>query len=198
VTLTQILARPTRLSAEVQTGNKQATNRLESTLPELRQTWQAKVQLLQKISTKGFSISTYLRDKQMTLLDSMEADDPKKNRLQGSRKKESKNTKEPKKKKEPKEKTHEVSLRMFKAGLKPAEIARERGLTLSTILNHLVKYMESDNIDIRQLVSEEHLQEIEKVVEIVGGTDNISAIRALCPSDINYTEIQLAVKQLKN
>ena len=87
---------------------------------------------------------------------------------------------------------------MFKAGLKPTEIARERGLTLSTILNHLTKYMESDNLDIRQLVSEEHLREIEKVIEIVGGTDNISVIRALCPSDINYTEIQLAVKQLKN
>ena len=191
VTLTQILAIPTRLSAEVQTGNKQAASRLENTLPEMRQTWQAKVRLLQKISTMGFSITTYLREKQMTLLDSMEADDPKKRQRQSTKKK-----KEPKKK-EPKEKTQEVSLRMFKAGLKPTEIAQERGLTLGTILGHLIPYMESENISIQQLVSEEHLREIKKVVNLVGSTDSLNAIKALCPPNIHYAEIRLAVNQLK-
>ena len=105
--------------------------------------------------------------------------------------------KEPKKK-EPKEKTQEVSLRMFKAGLKPAEIAQERGLTLGTILGHLTQYMKSENISIRQLVSEEHLREIEKVVNLVGSTDDLSAIKALCPPDVNYAEIRLVVEQLKN
>ncbi len=189
-TLTQLLARPTRLSAEVQTGNKQAASRIESTLPELRQTWQAKVRLLQKISAKGFSITTYLREKQMTLLDSMEADDPQKKRQATSKKKGN----ESKKSKAPKEKTHDISLRMFKAGMKPEEIARERGLALSTIFTHLTRNMESDNIDIRQLVSEEHLQEIERVIELVGSTDNTSAIKALCPPDINYAEINLVVR----
>ena len=91
-----------------------------------------------------------------------------------------------------------MSLRMFKKGLKPAEIAQERGLTLGTILGHLEQYIESGHIDIRQLVSEEHLREIEKVVNIVGSTDGLSAIKALCPPDVNYAEIRLVVEQLNN
>ena len=78
--------------------------------------------------------------------------------------------------------------------MKPEEIARERGLALSTIFTHLARNMESDIIDIRQLVSEEHLQEIERVIELVGSTDNTSAIKALCPPDINYAEINLVVR----
>ena len=41
---------------------------------------------------------------------------------------------------------------------------------------------------------EEHLKEIERVIELVGSTDNTSAIKALCPPDINYAEINLVVR----
>ncbi len=182
-TLDQLLATPIRLSAEVKTGNKQAANRMSNILPELQQMWQAKVRLLKKISSKGFSITTYLREKQMTLLDSLEDADS--------------NKKKKKKAREPKVKTSEVSLQMFRGGMKPIEIARERNLTLTTIISHLMKYIDTGEISVNQLVSDQHLHEIEKVVNMIGKDQPLSAIKALCPADITYQEIQIYISEVR-
>ena len=67
--LHDILEKPIKLSAKVETNNKQAMRRLDNTLPELRQAWLARRYLLQKIAELGFSIDTYLHEKQMSMLD---------------------------------------------------------------------------------------------------------------------------------
>ena len=70
--LNDILAKPIELSAKVETSNKQATRRLNNTLPELRQTWLARRYLLRKIAEQGFTVSTYLKEKQMSMLDALD------------------------------------------------------------------------------------------------------------------------------
>lgn len=70
--LTDILAKPIRLTADVKTENKQVKNRLANLLSEQRQAWLSRRNLLQQIADKGFSVSSYLREKQMSMLDAID------------------------------------------------------------------------------------------------------------------------------
>lgn len=67
--LHEILPDALVLTAKVETNNKQASRRLSNVLPDLRQTWLARRYLLQRIADQGFSIETYLHEKQMSMLD---------------------------------------------------------------------------------------------------------------------------------
>ena len=70
--LRDILAKPIELSGKVETNNKQAARRLGNALPDLRQTWLARRYLLMKIAEKGFTVTTYLKEKQMSMLDALD------------------------------------------------------------------------------------------------------------------------------
>ena len=78
--LHDILSVPMELSQKVETNNKQAARRLGNVLPDLRQTCLARQYLLTKIAEKGFSVDTYLHEKQMSMLDAFPTDSPKKPR----------------------------------------------------------------------------------------------------------------------
>ena len=71
-TLTNILSKPLELTAKVETNNKQAARRLGNALPDERQTWLAHRYLLTKIAEHGFTVSTYLKEKQFSMLDAIE------------------------------------------------------------------------------------------------------------------------------
>ena len=76
-TLRDILSKPLELTAKVETNNKQASRRLSNALPDERQTWLMRQYLLTKIVEKGFTVNTYLKEKQMSMLDAIDADTPK-------------------------------------------------------------------------------------------------------------------------
>ena len=67
--LHEILAKPIEHSAKVESNNKQAMRRLSNTLPDLRQTSLARQYLLRRLSDQDFNVSTYLHEKQMSMLD---------------------------------------------------------------------------------------------------------------------------------
>ncbi|MBQ8657208.1 MAG: AAA family ATPase [Prevotella sp.] len=71
-TLKELFDKPLRLTAEVQTNNKQATRRLDNALPELRQTWLARRYLLTRMAEQGFTVDNYLREKQVSMLDALD------------------------------------------------------------------------------------------------------------------------------
>jgi hypothetical protein len=70
--LRNILTKPLELSAKVESNNKQAARRLGNALPDLRQTWMARRYLLTKIAEKGYTVDTYLHEKQMSMLDALD------------------------------------------------------------------------------------------------------------------------------
>jgi hypothetical protein len=184
--LRDILAKPIELSAKVETNNKQAAHRLGVALPDLRQMWLARRYLLAKVAANGFSVDSYLREKQMSMLDALSEDDVK-----------PKNHRKPKLSGEPKvvkPKTWEVSFQMYQQGMKPDLIAHERGLTLSTVIGHLSRYLTSGEVAFHDLVSPEHQQTITRLVERVGVENGLSAIKNLCPADVTYDEIRLVVE----
>ena len=91
-TLYQILAKPLELSAKIETNNKQAKRRLDRALSEEKETWASRRYLLVKIAEQGFSVTHYLREKQMSMLDAIDESDIKPKRARKSRAK--KETKE--------------------------------------------------------------------------------------------------------
>ena len=84
-TLYQILAKPLELSAKIETNNKQAKRRLDRALSEEKETWVSRRYLLVKIAEQGFSVTHYLREKQMSMLDAIDESDTKTKRTRKSR-----------------------------------------------------------------------------------------------------------------
>ena len=187
-TLNTILAKPLKLSAEVQTNNKQATRRLTTALPELRQAWLGRRYLLTKMAEQGFTVDGYLKEKQMSMLDALEENDLKPKR--------ERKPKAPKAPKEPKPKTWEVSYQLYQQGMAPDLIARERGLTIGTIIGHLGRYVDNGQLSLDELVPPERQQAIRRIITMTGPDENISAIRALCPPDTAYDEIRLVLANM--
>ena len=182
-----LLEKPLLLSAEVNTNNKQAMQRLGNVLPEVRQAWLARRYLLTKISDEGYSITSYLREKQMSMLDALDENVLKK------RKREQK----PKVPKEVKPRTWEVSYGLYLQGMKPADIAKERSLTMSTIVGHLARYVPSGKVPLDDLVTPAHQQSIRKVIRMVGTDEATLAIKSLCPPDVSYDEVRLMQEVMK-
>ena len=177
-TLDKILSKPLQLTAQIETNNKQATRRLSNALPDERQTWLASRYLLMKMEEMGFTVSHYLKEKQMSMLDALNE-----NTLKSKRK--------PKPQKEPKPKTWEISYQFYLKGMKPDLIAHERKLTLGTIIGHLVRYVDTGAVDFNDLVSQEHQQAIERAIQKAGTDNGSTAIKRLCPPDVTFDEIRL-------
>ena len=180
--LKEILERPLELSAKVETNNKQASRRLGNAIPDLRQTWHGQRFLLTRIAEQGFSTDIYLREKQTSMLDAIDEQAIKRKRQRSTA------TKVPK---EQKPKTWEVSLQLYKQGLKPDLIAHERGLSIATITGHLSRYVSSKQVDFDDLVSPEHQKAIRRILRMTGKDENLAAIKTLCPPDVSYEEIRL-------
>ena len=176
--LTAILLKPIQLSAEVKSNNKRASSRLADLLPDLSQTYYARQLLFTKIAEQGFTVDTYLHEKQMAMLDAM--DDGKLRRALRPKK----------------EKTTEVTLRLVNQGLRPEQIAQQRSISISTVFSHLALLAQEGRIRGEALVSPEHLQAIHKVISIVGTANGINPIKALCPPDVSYGEIRLVLCSL--
>ena len=183
----QALEEPLRLTRDVKTQNKQAQRRLDSALPDLRQAWLATRYLLHRIAEEGYSVEVYLNARQHAMLNALDEDSLRPTARRGREKAE-----KPPKEKKPK--TWEISFALFRQGHTPQQIAQERALTLDTILGHLARYIASGEVRLDQLVSPEHQQAIRRVLAMTGTEENISAIKALCPSDVTYQEVRLLIE----
>ncbi|MCR5679796.1 MAG: helix-turn-helix domain-containing protein [Prevotella sp.] len=194
--LNEILAKPIELSKAVETKNKQAARRLGNALPDLRQAWLSRRYLLTKIAEQGYTVDNYLHEKQMSMLDALDADDPRRNAGKTAAKGRKKAAKEPPAAKEPKPKTWEVSYGLYRQGMNADLIAHERGLTLGTVMGHLARYVDSGDIPFNDLVPPEHQQAIERVVGKIGIADGTTPIKNLCPPEVTYDEIRLVLARM--
>lgn len=61
--------------------------------------------------------------------------------------------------------TYDVTLELFKNGLKPEEIAMERGLVVSTIEGHLAKAVETARLDIDAFMQQDEVTEIMNAIQ---------------------------------
>lgn len=89
--------------------------------------------------------------------------------------------------------TVEYTAKLFSDGLKPEQIARERGFAVTTIYSHLAQLIAADKLKVEQVVPDDLRVKIEKAIQKVGSTQYLSPIKALLPDEIDFNVIKCVV-----
>lgn len=89
---------------------------------------------------------------------------------------------------------------LFKLGYKPPEIARGRGLAVSTIFSHLHKLIFAGEISARQCISDEVIKKVLQARQQAINKSSLKELKQILPEEITYEEIKavLADKTLQN
>ena len=96
----------------------------------------------------------------------------------------------------PKMNTYEITKNMIDEGLSPEQIAKERGLKPTTIYNHLSRFIEQDQYDASQFISEEHYDTIRDYFDETGDP-SLGAAKDVLGDDYSFDEIRLVLAELK-
>ncbi len=91
--------------------------------------------------------------------------------------------------------TLEYTARLFRSGLNPEQIAKERGLSPTTIYMHLADLITAGRISAAQVVPAEKLAKIETAIQKVSSTQYLSPIKELLPSELDYNLIRCVVAE---
>ena len=89
--------------------------------------------------------------------------------------------------------TVEYTAKLFAEGLKPEQIARERGLTVQTIYDHFAQLIERRRISVEQVVADDIRAKVEKAIQKVGSTQYLSPIKSLLPDEISFEIIRCVI-----
>ncbi len=91
--------------------------------------------------------------------------------------------------------TVEITWMQWEKGGTLEEIARKRGLSPSTIAEHLVHLIDEGRlIDLNRILLKERIDLIEEAI-VRAGSERLAPIKALLPSDVSYDEIRLVLVQ---
>ncbi|MDO4994305.1 MAG: AAA family ATPase [Bacteroidales bacterium] len=162
-------------------GNKAVAKQFKNALDTASLDLRGKLGTLERVVAHGFSTRTYLRDKANALLN--EAKDAK-----PARKK--------KAEKVPKPKTWEISYALFREGKKVKEIAQERQLTQKTVFSHLMRYVESGDLQPLDLIPIRHVEAVRRLLARTGKPDDLFSFYKLLPSGILYDEMKVILEIL--
>jgi ATP-dependent DNA helicase RecQ len=86
---------------------------------------------------------------------------------------------------------------LWRKGLRPAEIAQQRGLAESTIYTHLAQLIAQGRIGIGEVASPGVQARIRAAIEQAGSVEALSQIRALLPEEIAYGLIRCVIEDWK-
>src|SRR5690606_2273686 len=89
--------------------------------------------------------------------------------------------------------TKEVSLALFKQGLKPPEIAIKRNLAVSTIEGHLAHFVNRGKLDIFELIDRKKYDTIVQHLREKAETETTSDIKNKLGDGFSYGEIRLVM-----
>lgn len=197
--LKELFEKPTQLNNSVVTNNKDARTRLKNLSEAIKQAWVTRQALLAEISQEGFSITNYLKIKQLTSsLSTTEKPSATRRQRQADASQPPRRERKPKEPKEEKEKTWEVSYRLYREGRTPEQIAEERSLTVSTIYTHLTRYIARGEIALERFIPEERQQQIREAIAKTEQKNSSTAIKMACPPDITYWEIRMMLTLTPN
>ena len=114
-------------------------------------------------------------------------------------KKKKENKEKENKEKEKKEKTWVITYKMYKEGKTVMQIAQERSLTETTILGHLARYVESGDIDVHKLVSNDVIEKVSAYMSSRnGGAVAIKEVFEYFNETISYGDIRLVLSHLNS
>jgi hypothetical protein len=96
------------------------------------------------------------------------------------------------KKKKEKPDTKKLSFELFKSGKNIEEIAFKRNLTIGTIETHLIYFIENNQIELSEILSEEKIDIITSAANKVENK-NSKSIKDIVPEEISYGEIRMVL-----
>jgi len=86
--------------------------------------------------------------------------------------------------------TVQYTAKLCADGLKPEQIARERGLTIGTIYGHCAQLIERGTLELSQVIPPDIQMQIEEAVQKVGAVNSITPIKMLLPDSLDYGMIR--------
>ncbi|EHQ27632.1 DNA helicase RecQ [Mucilaginibacter paludis] len=104
--------------------------------------------------------------------------------------------KSPKRERKPKapgaNNTQVETFNLFRAGLDVKQIAEERKLSPLTVESHLARFIQTGELDVSELVSENKISTIKDAVESYGH-DRLAPLKEILGDDFTYTEIKAVI-----
>ena len=94
------------------------------------------------------------------------------------------------------QKTWEITYDLFRSGMSVPEIANNRGVTVDTIYNHILRYVDSGELDAHQFVSEDIVNKVRQFKLENPESDGLKVIREGLNEEVSYNEIRFALKCL--
>lgn len=166
----------------IKSGNKQGMKFYNNALSDLKQAYHSKCNLLKRMAETNFTVVAYLQAKKDAILSAMgEECIPNQH---------------PAHRIPLKQHTGEITYRLFMQGKSLTDIASERGLNVSTIQNHLKKYVRKGKLNVESVIGEQKANTIRRVIECVGRADGMKSIKAFCPEEITYDDISFVLVSL--
>jgi hypothetical protein len=93
--------------------------------------------------------------------------------------------------------TVEYTASLFANGLKPEQIAQERGMAVTTIYGHLAQLIETGKIRLEQVVPADIIQKVRDAIRSVGSTQYLAPINQFLRYEVDYNIIRCVVAGLR-
>ncbi|HEY0658579.1 MAG TPA: DNA helicase RecQ [Pyrinomonadaceae bacterium] len=91
--------------------------------------------------------------------------------------------------------TYTISLKMFQSGASVGEIAQKRGMTRSTIETHLVRFIQTSEISVADLVPEKKIEPIRNAIIELHAETGIGQVKEYLGEDYSYGEIRAVIAE---
>jgi hypothetical protein len=92
--------------------------------------------------------------------------------------------------------SHRISLSMFQEGKTIEQIAEERSLSPNTIESHLISFI-GDGLTLDQIVSDEKVALITKVIEALGENEGTTVIKSKLGDEFSYNDVRAVLNSRK-
>ncbi len=91
--------------------------------------------------------------------------------------------------------SHEITYEMYQQGQSLLEIANERGVTMNTIIGHLIRCNQEEKIvDWSGFIEKEKEEEILRAIESEG-LDALKPIKIALPETFTYEDIKIVIQK---
>lgn len=93
--------------------------------------------------------------------------------------------------------TYQISLEMFRSGLSIKEIAENRAVNVSTIENHLARFISSGKVELHELVPADKIEPIKAAVVKFNDAGALSPVKEFLGSGYTYGEIKAVIAAMQ-
>lgn len=198
-TLIEVFGNVIQRCEKIKTDNKRANSRVAELTLDLKQSVLARLYLLRDINEYGYTVSNYLGSKQQAWMKATrdpaeEAKARRREEKESQRKAKAKEraTRQPR---PAKESTYDITYRLFRQGLSREDIARERGLTTTTISSHLLKFIQNGTLTVEEVLPAVAINAITSVITRLGPEAGYTALTEALPG-IDYNDIRMVLATL--